>query len=80
MQNDHNDTVVGIRQKGTQNWGYQDESGKLAFGPLSARTLFYDKGADPSSIMSKARQTLGSGDIEQIPVRRTLEVLEDATV
>lgn len=75
---DHNDTVTGLRQKDTDQWAYQDETGKLAYGPLSARTLFFEKGSIPSSIMSKARDQ-GQGTIEQVSVRRSLEVLEDAT-
>jgi hypothetical protein len=78
---DHNDTVIGIRQKGTSSWGYQDSSGKLAFGPLSARTLFFEKGQDTgaiSSYMSKAREQ--GTTVEQVSVRRSLEVLQDETV
>jgi hypothetical protein len=80
---DHEDTVIGIRQKGTENWGYEDQNGKLAFGPLTAKTLFFSKDAggsdDITSYMSAARQQ-GQQNIEQVPVRRNLEVLEDETV
>jgi hypothetical protein len=74
QQKNHSDTVIGLRQKGTDNWAYLSSAGKVVFGPLSAQTLFYETSTDA---MSKAQ---GQQNIEQVPIRRSLEVLQTETV
>ena len=76
---DHDDTVIGLRQKGTDNWGYQDETGSLKFGPLSARTQFFDR-ADKSAYETQMGKAQGTLSIEPVAVRRRIEVLEPETV
>lgn len=73
--NQYSDTVVGLRQKGTDSWAYEDDSGSLAFGPMNARTLFFDPESDQEAISSHRSASLGGTDsTEIVTVTRSLEI------
>lgn len=70
----HTDTVTGIRQIGTDNLAYEDDAGEMAFGPINARTLFFDTGEEALySHMSAAPG--GHETVEEVRFARTLTAL-----
>lgn len=69
----HTDQVVAIRVRGTEDFAYEDDAGQMAFGPLCARTLFFDPVSDFEAITAHKSAAPGGHDsVQQIAFTRTL--------
>lgn len=69
----HTDMVHAIRKRGTEDYAYEDDAGDMGFGPLCARTLFFDPTSDDEALYSHMSAAPGGHEtVEQVGFTRTL--------
>lgn len=69
----HTDRVHALRMRHTDSYAFEQDDGQMGFGPLCARTLFFDPLSDDEAIASHMSAAPGGHEaVEQVGFIRTL--------